>query len=103
MNSNKRIEDCYKIEDDNQALSCIKGVIREVDAGETCKPRIVLLVQENCGGCAEEKAKYKNDIDSGVIQLVDIYSDDGRDIAKRNNIEAVPAVLILDCKNTLIE
>lgn len=104
MGPNERIKKCYEIESDDQAFSCIRDTVKEVNkSGETCKPKIVLLVQENCGGCDEEKARYRSDIESGIVKQVDMSSDEGRKIAQRNNIEAVPAVLLLDCNDNLID
>lgn len=97
----EEIKQCYAIPDDNDALSCIKK--RVAESQDPCRPRIVLLVQENCGGCMEEKARYKKDIDSGIVTPVDINTQEGLEIAQHNEIEAVPALLILDCQNNAIE
>ena len=97
----EEVKQCYTHENDDQALSCIKKVVRETN--DSCRPRIVLLVQENCTGCAEEKARYRKDIEAGLITTVDIFSSEGAEIAKKNDIDIVPAVLIVDCRNKAIE
>jgi hypothetical protein len=99
--STEKIRDCYKIDDDGQAMECIKTVIRQ--SQDTCKPRLVLLVREGCEGCQEEKVHYKGDIESGLVSSIDILSPEGKQIALRNKIDAVPALLILDCQGNAIE
>ena len=100
---NEKIKECYKIEDDPQALSCVKNVIKQTRSEPGCKPRMILLVQEGCTGCAEEKEHYKEDIKNGIVSMIDIRTDEGKEIAKKNDIFAVPALLILDCENKAIE
>lgn len=101
MSSNNEIKTCFAIEDNEKALDCLKRVVRE--SKDECRPRLILLTQENCGGCEEEKSRFKKDIEAGTVVQVDINTQEGREIANRNKIEAVPAVLLLDCKNVLIE
>ena len=101
MTNEESVKKCYESEEDSQALSCVKNVIANPEPG--CKPRIVLLVREGCGGCAEEMARYKSDIDSGMLNVVDIFSEEGKAIARRNQIDMVPAILILDCQDQAIE
>jgi len=103
MGSEEKVRDCYKIPDDGPALECIKQVIKQTRNEPGCRPRMILLVQENCAGCAEEKARYKADIESGLVEMVDVYSPEGLEIANRNGVESVPALLVLDCKNIAIE
>jgi len=101
MTSEAEVKQCYTIDSDDNALNCIKQVVRNTSGD--CKPRIVLLVREGCDGCREEKARYKSDIDSGIINVVDIFSSEGKEIARKNDIDAVPAVLIVDCHDLAIE
>jgi hypothetical protein len=96
----EEIKQCYRHEEDGVALECIKTVIRQNPGG--C-PRIVLLTQENCVGCQEEKARYQKDIEEGIITPIEIDSPEGAEIARKNEIYAVPAVLVLDCQNQAIE
>jgi hypothetical protein len=100
----EKIKECYKNDNDDQAFTCIKEAIKKEKAeGASCQSRAVLLVMENCAGCKEEKARYSKDIADGTISVVDIYSPEGQIIAKKNDIYAVPALLILDCKDAAIE
>ena len=101
MTNEELIKKCYVNEDDDKALSCIKDVVKHPEPG--CTPHIVLLVQEGCEGCRQEKERYAGDIKSGLVNVVDIFSERGRDIAQRNDIDAVPALLILDCGDKAIE
>lgn len=94
------IRQCYGIDDDHEAMGCIKTKIREVT--DSCKPRLVLLVREGCGGCAESKKAYAADIKSGDIKTVSINSEEGRRIAQQNNVETVPSLLVLDCHDDAI-
>ena len=93
---------CYAHEDDDKAFECIKGVVKNPDPG-SCAPRLVLLVREGCDGCRQEKEHYKDEIASGLVTTVDIFSEKGKEIARRNEIDAVPALLVLDCQDKAIE
>ena len=89
--------------DDPQALSCLEDLIKNWPAEGECKPSLVLLGQGNCVPCNEEYDLHAEAIAAGIIEVVDIYSERGADIAKRNDIEATPALLLLDCNDTIIE
>jgi hypothetical protein len=102
MNPEVKTKACLNIENDDEALTCIKEVVAESKNQEGCNPKIVLLVQESCGGCEQEKAKWQNDIDSGVISVVDALSPEGRDIVKKNDLGVTPALLVLNCDNYMI-
>ncbi len=100
--ANDRIKQCYIHEEDHVAMKCIQDAVAE-SKEESCVPKIVLLVQEGCGGCQQEKQRYAADIEAGKIRVVDITTPEGIDIAGRNQVEMVPAVLILDCENRAID
>jgi hypothetical protein len=101
MTNEEAVKRCYANESDDTALSCIKEVIKHPEVG--CTPRMVLLVREGCDGCRQEKERYKNDIASGLVNVVDIFSEKGKEIALRNEIDFVPALLIVDCGDKAIE
>ncbi|MFH1031107.1 MAG: hypothetical protein V1767_00850 [Chloroflexota bacterium] len=101
MSNKDEAKVCYSFEDTDIALGCVKKMIKE--SKDECHPRLVLLVQENCDGCEEEKTRFKKDVEEGTIIQIDINSEEGKDIAKRNEVEAVPALLLLDCKNDFID
>jgi hypothetical protein len=98
--ADEQVKECFKIEDDPEAMACIKQAVRVADG--PCKPRIVLLVKEGCSGCAEEKQHYSQEISDGTIKLLDIETKEGFEVAKRNQILGVPALLILDCRDNAI-
>lgn len=89
--------------DDPQALSCLEELIKNWPEDETCKPSLVLLGQGDCLPCSEEYELHAVAIEAGIIEVVDFDSPRGADIAKRNGIEAVPSLLLLDCNDTVIE
>ena len=95
-----KIKACYDIEDNKSAFSCVKQEVKVSDA--PCRARIVLLVQENCTGCKQEKDNLKEDISSGLITSIDINTEEGIRIARDNDIDAVPAILVLDCHDRMI-
>ena len=101
MSNEESVKKCYAHEDDTEAMSCIKEVIQHPEPG--CQARIILLVREGCDGCRQEKEHYKNEIASGLVTTVDIFSEKGKEIARRNEIDAVPALLVLDCQDKAIE
>lgn len=98
---NSKIKQCYNLDDDSAALSCIKEEIK--NNRDSCQPKIVLLVSDNCEVCAAEKSIHQRDIEAGLIRLVNIKTREGTEIALRNKIDIVPAILVLDCENSLIE
>ena len=97
------VQACLLMDDNDQALSCLEELIKNWPAGEGCKPSLVLLGQGNCIPCNEEYDLHTAAIKAGIIEVVDFASPRGADIAKRNNIEEVPALLLLDCTDKLIE
>lgn len=95
---------CLAIENDKKAFTCLKKVVAQ--AAESKDPRrlkLVLLVSEGCTPCEEEAAVHKKDIDKGIIQIVDFASDEGLEIAEKNDLEFTPALILLDADNKLIE
>lgn len=96
-----KIHECLAIKDDKEAFNCAREVVKT--STEPCKPKIVLLTMEDCSGCEEELALHKADIESGLIKHVKFNSPEGQAIAKINEIEWLPSVLLLDCNNKMIE
>lgn len=96
----KKIDACYAIENDTEALECLKGIIRTAE-GE-CRPKLVLLTQEYCIPCKEEKARHKEALEEGVIQELSVHTEKGKDVASKNEIELIPALILLDCKDKII-
>ena len=100
MKDQQKIDSCYAIEDNKNALSCLKEVVRTAEG--TCRPKLVLFTQENCVPCKKERARHQEDIAKGIIQELSIESPEGLEIAHRNKIEYFPALVLLDCNNNLI-
>lgn len=100
MSEQKRIDACYAIENDLEALECMKELVR--NATGSCRPKLVLFTQPNCIPCKEEKATHKAAIAEGIIQEVSITSPEGLAIAAKNEIDFVPALVLLDCQDNLI-
>lgn len=98
----KDTQDCLAKEEDKVALACLKKVVKEYAGANTCPPKLVLLVQEGCVPCKEERALHKDDIARGIVEEIDIDSPRGRAIAEENDIYAIPSLLLLDCQNKLI-
>ncbi len=96
----KNIDGCFAIEDNNAALACLKEIVRT--ATGPCRPRLVLLTQERCIPCAEEKARHQEAIDKGLIQVLSVNSPEGLEVAVKNQLENVPSLVLLDCKDNLI-
>ncbi len=94
------IQKCYAIEDDAKALTCLKKVVKE--ASGDCKPRLVLLTRRGCTPCKEEKEHHKEAITTGTIQEVNLYSPEGQRIAKKNEIDFVPSLILVDCHDNII-
>lgn len=97
------VQACLLIENDKEALLCLEALIQNWPIDQACKPSLVLLGQGNCIPCNEEYDIHAEAIAAGIIEIVDIQSERGARIAERNGIEDVPAVLLLDCEDTVIE
>ena len=99
-----RVQGCLAIEDNTEALDCLKKAVRTFSQTEdVCRPRIVLLTQDFCDSCKEEKSALQKSIDAGEVVEVSLETPEGQDIARRNEIDFAPAVLLLDCNNKIIE
>ena len=98
----KATQDCLAIESDKAALDCLKSVVAQYSGSDVCRPKLVLLVQDNCIPCKEETALHADDIANGIVQKVLFTSPEGMAIAKKNNIQAVPSLILLDCQDNLI-
>ena len=66
-NHEKATQDCLAIEENIQALNCLKKVVSE-SGGSSCPPQLVLLVQDNCIPCKEETALHAADIANGTVR-----------------------------------
>lgn len=99
----KDTQNCLSIEDNKAALDCLKEVVAQYANSDICRPKLVLLVQDRCIPCKEEAALHADDIARGIIQTVNINSPEGLAIAKKNNLDSVPSLLLLDCNDNLIE
>lgn len=96
----QKIIDCYKIEDNEKALACLK---EETQKPTACRARLVLFTEENCSSCKQERERYQGDISGGIIEEISIDSPEGIKIADKNGITFVPALVVLDCHNNIIE
>lgn len=95
-------QDCLILEDNEAALACLKKVVTQYSGSDVCRPKLVLLVQDGCIPCKGEIALNKDDIAKGIVEEVNIDSSRGMAIAKRNDIYAIPSLLLLDCHDNLI-
>lgn len=94
------IQRCYAIEDNTEALACLKKAVQ--NASGSCKPRLVLLTQEGCTPCKEERVHHKEAIAAGTIQEVDFNSPEGKRIAEKNDIDFTPSLILVDCHDAII-
>ena len=88
---------------DSEALPCLEELIKNWPEDEACKPSLVLLTQTGCLPCEEEHQIHAAAIAAGIMEVVDIHSPRGRDIAKKNDVLGTPAILVLDCTDNSIE
>lgn len=96
----KEIDRCFAIENNKKALACMKELVGKAE-GDCC-PKLVLLTQESCTPCEEERELHKEDIKKGIVQEVSVDTQEGFDIAALNEIEYFPTLVLLDCNNRLI-
>jgi hypothetical protein len=95
-----KADKCFNIEDNKVAFACLKELVSQDDS--ECKPKFVLFTQESCTPCAEEKEAHKEDIEKGLITVMDVDTPEGCEVAAKNEIEYFPALVLLDCENKLI-
>lgn len=98
--SQDKVNECYAIEDNEEALACLKKVVQE--EGE-CRPRLVLFTQNKCVPCKEERARHKQDISEGIIEEINIDTPIGATLAEKNGIDMIPSLVVLDCNDKIIE
>lgn len=98
----KATQDCLAMENNQQALNCLKRVVDEYKGSNECAPRLVLLVQDGCVPCKEETALHQESIDQGTVEKIKIDSPRGIAIAQRNDISLIPSLVLLDCNDNLI-
>lgn len=96
----QKIDACYAIEQDKEALECLKDIIRAAE-GE-CKPKLVLFTQEACPPCVEEEARHEEAIKEGVIQKLSVDTEQGMTFAIKNEIEYFPSLVLTDCNYNVI-
>ena len=96
-------QDCLTIEEDKTALNCLKKVVTQYSGSNICRPKLVLLVQDGCISCKEESVLHADDIAKGIIQKINVDSPKGLAIAKKNDIDLIPSLVLLDCHDNLIE
>ena len=94
----KEIDGCYAKGEDT--LACMKELVSM--AKGDCRPELVLLTQESCIPCEEERALHQKDIDKGIVRELSVDTPEGLEIATKNKIGGVPALVLLDCKGKLI-
>ena len=99
MTDQQKIDVCFSKENDD-ALMCLKKFVST--AKGNCTPKLVLFTQEDCNSCKEERALHQEDITKGIIQELSIDTEEGLEVARKNKIEAIPALVLLDCKDNLI-
>ena len=100
--NNEGLLKCYDIENNEQAFSCVKQIVKESD-GEACRPKLVLLTQVGCPHCEKERELRADDLKAGIISEINVLTDEGKEIIRINELDSVPALLLLDCHNKLIE
>ena len=91
---------CLGIEDNKEALDCLKKVV--ASSSGPCRPQLVLLVAKDCEYCAEQEVIHKSDIDAGLIKKLDVASREGIDVIEKNDLEYIPALILLDCNGKII-
>jgi len=95
-----KVDTCYSL-DYPDDLNCIKEFVRQ-SQGEACQPQLVLLTQEGCEVCAEQKSIHSEALREGIIQELNVDSTRGLEVIRKNDLEYVPALVLLDCQDNLI-
>ena len=93
---------CLAIEDNKASLDCLKKVVAASSKSNSCRPKLVLLVQDGCIPCKKAAAQHADAIANGTIEKINVHSPDGKAITKINNIDFAPSLILLDCNNKII-
>jgi len=93
---------CLIIEEDKAALNCLEKVVGHYSKSDICRPKLVLLVQGGCEPCKEEAIQHADSIAKGIIQKISVDSPEGKALAKKNDINVIPSLILLDCHDNLI-
>ena len=102
MTQQEKINNCFGKEDHDKSIACISEVVRS-SSQDKCPLSLVLLTQKSCEVCDDAKATYKKGINDGTIQVLDIGADArALKIAAKNEISAMPSLLLLDCNDMVI-
>lgn len=56
--------------------------------------KILLLVSDNCPGCDVMKEIFRDEIERGEIQIVNVKTEEGRRIVEKLNIYTVPKLVV---------
>ncbi len=98
-----KIEKCLTIDNSKESYECVKSTISKLQQTEKCRPRLILITQKNCPYCDIEKENISQDIESGLVQVVDISTVEGKMLTDKNDIDFTPALLLIDCDGNIIE
>ena len=93
---------CLAKEDQDIVFACLKKVVSHYKDSDGCNPRLVLLTQDGCVPCEEATSEYAADIEAGVIEEINYSSPEGTEIVEKNEIEAAPVLILLDCNGKII-
>lgn len=59
------------------------------------RPKLVMLVVEGCPHCKRAKEAFKDEIERGEIEVMDVYKDEGAmELASKLGINAVPTFVV---------
>ena len=98
--SEKDARACYTADD---PLDCVRKVVSHYKKnGSACKPRFVLLTQNDCEPCEKAKKEFADDIANGIVESIPFDSPEGAKIVKNNKIQDVPSLILLDCHDNII-
>ena len=96
----KDVQECFGADD---PLACMTKVVSQYkNSNVACKPRFVLLTQDNCKPCEKVQKELSRDIANGTIEQVSYDSPEGMKIMKLNDVRSVPFLILLDCKGKVI-
>jgi hypothetical protein len=103
-NIDAKIQACLAMKDNAGAMSCLKDTIEEAQTmPKVCPPKLVLFTQPECDFCDNERKHLQDDIDKGLVEEISVDTPEGEVIAKRNEIEVTPSVVLMNCRNKVIE
>ena len=70
---------------------------------QACRPRLIMLTQDDCDPCEMMRGELAVMLGSGAIEEVAVESEEGQRIVEKNSFIATPTIALLDCDEMSVQ